>query len=94
MSYQEDRSALHKRLDDFETRLAEKERAIAKRGAVPPHHRERIDEIYAKARATRAKLSNSQETTWESVKDEVEADAESLAANFEDWLERVDQDYR
>lgn len=94
MSYDEDLSLLHKRLDDLEARLAQKEGEIAKRGPVPSHHRAHIDEIYAKARATRQKLSRSEETTWDSVKDEVDADWEALTASYRRWIEQVDDDYR
>jgi len=94
MSYDDDLSDLHKRLDDLETRLAEKEGEIAKRGPVPAHHRARIDALYAQARATRQKLSNSEETTWDAVKDEVAADWEALTASYQHWIEQVDADYR
>lgn len=94
MSYDADLSDLHRRLDDLESRLAEKEGEIAKNGPIPSYHRARIDEIYAQARATRQKLSNSKETTWASVKGEVEADWQALTASYQNWIERVDQDYR
>lgn len=94
MSYDDDLSDLHKRLDDLEARLAEKEEEIAKRGPIPSYHRARIDEIYAQARATRKKLSNSDETTWDSVKDEAEAEWEALTASYEHWIEQVDEGHR
>jgi len=53
MSHDDSPSDLHRRLDDLEKRLAEKEAEISNSGEVPAHHRERIDAIYAKARATR-----------------------------------------
>jgi uncharacterized coiled-coil protein SlyX len=94
MSYEEDLSDLHKRLDDLEQRLAAKEAEIAKRGAIPPHHQKHIDEIYAKARAARDKLGRCEESTWDSVKDEVEADWLDLTASFRHWVAHVDEDYR
>ena len=93
MSYDEDLSDLQRRLDDFDSRLADKEGEIAKKGPIAPHHRERIDALYAQARATREKLNGSEESTWESVKAEVEADWVDLSASWQHWIARVDEDY-
>jgi len=45
MSYDEDLSRLHKRLDDLERQLAEKEAAIAKAGTLSSHDRRRVEEL-------------------------------------------------
>ncbi len=93
MSFQSDLSDLNQRLDDLERRLAEKESAIAGGGAVPARHQERIDEIYAKAKASREKLHGSKESTWEAAKIELEADWASLLASFQEWIAEIDEDY-
>lgn len=94
MSYDEDLSDLHKRLDDLEKRLTEKEAKIGQTESFPPHHREKIDEIYARARAIRRKLVEPEESTWEAMKHELEADWEALTHGFEHWVNHVDEEYR
>lgn len=94
MNYREELSDHHKRLDALERRLAEKEAEIAKMGTIPPHQRKRIDELYAKARASRQRLRGSEESTWSSMRHEFEADWEALSAGFRHWLKLVDEEYR
>lgn len=93
MSYEEDLSDLHGRLDDLERRLAEKQAAIAGGGALPSRHQARIDEIYAQAKAARAKLQGSEASTWQAAKIELEADWTSLLASFQEWVAEIDEEY-
>ena len=94
MSFDEDLSQLHQRLDGLEKRLAEKESEIGRTGPVPSRHREQIDEIYAGARAIRQKLQDPEESTWEAVKHELEVDWTALTHSFEHWVNHVDEEYR
>lgn len=94
MSHDDRMSDLHRRLDGLERRLAEKQAEISKNRAVPTRLRERIDEIYAKARATRQKLLDSELSPWDAVKHEFESDWEGLTASFEEWVERMDEEHR
>jgi uncharacterized coiled-coil protein SlyX len=94
MSYDEDLSRLHKRLDDLERRLAEKEAAIAKAGALSSHDRRRVEELYDKARISREKLLASERSTWDAVKHDLEADWDALSGSFDHWVEQVDARYR
>ena len=85
---------VHHRLDELERRLAEKESEISGTGAGLRHHQDQIDDLYAKARALREKLVQPEETRWEAVGDEVEADWEILKHSFERWVAHVDEDFR
>jgi uncharacterized coiled-coil protein SlyX len=83
---------MHRRIDDLEKRLAAKAAEIGKAGKVPPDFQERIDEMYAKAKALRQKLQR--EKGWEAVKDEAEADWDILSHSFERWVSHVDAVFR
>ena len=87
-------SDLHKRLDDLEQRIAKKKAELARSGDIPAHHEAHLEDVYAKARKVRAKLFASDESTWDAVKDELESDYLAVAAHFEDWVNRLDEDYR
>jgi uncharacterized coiled-coil protein SlyX len=94
MSFDENRSNLHQRLDDLEKRLVEKEAEIGRTGSVPSHHRKKIDEIATRVRTIRRKLQDPEESSWEAVKHEAEVDWEALAHSFAHWVDHVDEDYR
>ena len=53
----------------------------------------RIDEIYAQAKAARAKLQGSEASTWQAAKIELEADWTSLLASFQEWVAEIDEEY-
>lgn len=85
---------MHKRLDDLERRLADKEAQIGRTGAIPAHHRARIDEMQAKARAVREKLPDSAGSQWDAAKHELEADVDALSHVMEHWAAHVDEEFK
>ena len=92
MSQKETSSDLHQRLDDLEKRLAENEAEIKRTGFVPPHHREQIDRIAAEAGAMGRKILGAKQSTWGTMKRELDADWNTLSHSFELWVQHVDKD--
>lgn len=94
MSPDKDLMDLHKRLDDLEKRLAEKEAQIGRAGPVSDHQRGHIDDIQARVHAVRGKLPASGDDQWDTAKHELEADVEALTHVFENWATHVDKEFK
>ena len=94
MCHEESRHSLHQRLDALEKRLNKKEAEIGRAGPLPPHHREQIDKISAQANTMRKKILGTEQSTWNMVKRDLEADWDALTHSFEHWVKHVDEEYR
>jgi hypothetical protein len=86
-------AALHRELDALERRLGEKESEIAAAGGVPAEHEDRIGEIRAGAGALRGKLARAEQSGWDAVKHEAEADWKALTESFDHWVGHVDAEF-